>query len=394
LRQPIKVLQVLPALDSGGVERGTLELGRALAAQGHESHVLSAGGRLVSRLRKQGSTHHTWKLGRKSPLTLLQVRRLRRWLEQQRFDVLHLRSRMPAWVCWLAWRRMDPATRPRLVTTVHGLHSVSRYSEIVTCGERVIVVSEAVRRYVLDHYPRCEEDRLRLVYRGINPLEFPHDHRPSEQWINRWYRQFPRLLDTRVLTMAGRLTRLKGHHDFFRVIATLRQRGINVHGLVVGGEDPKRLAYARELYERAEADDLAAHVSFAGHRTDLRDIYAVSDVVLSLSTQPESFGRTVLEPLSEGRPVVAYAHGGVAEILDALYPRGGVPLGDTDAVADRIEAILAGQIAPPRRNDRFLLDTMVRETLEVYAELLDSPRSAAVGGSPENLRPDRENRPS
>jgi glycosyltransferase involved in cell wall biosynthesis len=370
----MKVLQVLPALDSGGVERGTLDIARALVAAGHESWVLSAGGRMVTRLQKQGSSHKQWSLGRKSPLTLLQVLPLRRWLREERFDILHLRSRMPGWVCWLAWRGMDPATRPRLVTTVHGMHSVSRYSEIVTCGERVIVVSESIRRYVLDNYPRCPGEKLRLIYRGINPLEFPRDHRPSDLWLENWYREFPQLLDRRVLTLAGRLTRLKGHGDFLDLIRRLIDAGQPVHGLVVGGEDPRRIAYAREIYAAVRAQGLDEHVTFAGHRGDLRDIYAVSDVVLSLSTQPESFGRTVLEPLAEGRPVVGYAHGGVAEILEALYPRGAVPVRDLDAATERVIAILSGQIAPPRRNDRFLLDNMARDTLALYAELLSSAR--------------------
>lgn len=370
----MKVLQVLPALDSGGVERGTLDIARALVTAGHESWVLSGGGRMVTRLQKQGSTHRQWSLGRKSPLTLLQVRPLRRWLREERFDILHLRSRMPGWVCWLAWRGMDPATRPRLVSTVHGMHSVSRYSEIVTCGERVIVVSESIRRYVLDNYPRCPADKLRLIYRGINPLEFPRDHRPSDLWLENWYREFPALLDRRVLTLAGRLTRLKGHGDFLELIQRLVDAGQPVHGLVVGGEDPKRIAYAREIYAKVRERGLGAHITFAGHRGDLRDIYAVSDVVLSLSTQPESFGRTVLEPLAEGRPVVGYAHGGVAEILEALYPRGAVPVRDLDAAAERVVAILSGQVAPPRRNDRFLLDNMARDTLALYEELLSSSR--------------------
>lgn len=371
----MKVLQVLPALNSGGVERGTLELAKALVEGGHDSHVLSAGGQLVTRLERQGSQHHGRDLGRKSPLTLRHVRPLRRWLEQQRFDILHLRSRMPAWVCWLAWQKMDPATRPRLVSTVHGLHSVSRYSEIVTCGERVIVVSEAVRRYVGENYPRCDTAKLRLIYRGINPLEYPRGHRPHGEWLEQWYASFPQLLDKRVITLAGRLTRLKGHHDFLRLIALLKSRGQPVHGLVVGGEDPKRLAYAREIYQQTEALELGGDISFAGHRSDLRDIYALSDVVLSLSTQPESFGRTVLEPLSEGRPVVGYAHGGVAEILDALYPQGAVSVGDIDGAAARITRILDGDMPAPAPNNRFLLDTMTRETIELYRELLASPRS-------------------
>lgn len=284
---------------------------------------------------------------------------------------------MPAWVCWLAWRKMNPLTRPRLVSTVHGLHSVSRYSEIVTCGERVIVVSEAVRRYVSENYPRCDTGKLRLIYRGINPREYPRDHRPHSEWLAQWYAGFPQLLDKRVITLAGRLTRLKGHHDFLRLIARLKAQGLPVHGLVVGGEDPKRLAYAKEIYQQTEALGLAGDISFTGHRSDLRDIYAVSDVILSLSTQPESFGRTVLEPLSEGRPVVGYAHGGVAEILDALYPQGAVPVGDIDGAAERITRIVDGNMPPPAPNHRFLLDTMTGETIELYRELLDSPRSEA-----------------
>jgi glycosyltransferase involved in cell wall biosynthesis len=372
----MKVLQVLPALDNGGVERGTVDIAKALVQAGHDSHVLSAGGRMVTRLEKQGSHHHAWVLGKKSPFTLRHVRPLRRWLEEQAFDILHLRSRMPGWICWLAWREMDPGSRPRLVTTVHGMHSVSRYSEIVTCGERVIVVSESIRRYVLDHYPRCNPDKLRLIYRGINPLEYPRGHQPSEKWLGDWYQTFPQLLDRRVLTLAGRLTRLKGHLDFLELIQRLIADQLPVHGLIVGAEDPKRIKYARELYRAVADRGLSEHITFAGHRSDLRDIYAVSDVVLSLSTQPESFGRTVLEPLSEGRPVVGYDHGGVAEILDALYPRGAVPVRDISAANSQVKAILAGQVAPPRRNDRFLLDVMARETLALYRELLDSPRSA------------------
>lgn len=370
----MKVLQVLPAMDSGGVERGTVEIGRALVAAGHESWVLSAGGRMVSRLTRHGSSHKDWGLGKKSPLSLRHVRPLRKWLREEAFDIVHVRSRMPAWIVWLAWRRMDPDTRPRLVSTVHGLHSVSRYSEIVTCGERVIAVSNAVREYVLNKYPRCPEEKLHLIYRGIDPREFPRGHQPREEWLRDWYGQHPQFLQKRVITLAGRLTRLKGHHDFFSIIEALRSAGKDAHGLIVGGEDPKRRAYANELYKAVKRSGLEPHITFAGHRSDLRDVYAVSDAVVSLSRQPESFGRTVLEPLAEGIPVVGYAHGGVAEILEALYPSGAVAVGDTDAAAAALFRVLEGGTDKPLENTEFLLDRMCSETLTLYGELLNSPR--------------------
>ena len=151
--RPLKVLQLLPALDSGGVERGTLEIARALVAAGHESVVLSKGGRLVDQLQREGSRHLALDLGRKSPATLLHYRALRRLFEAERFDIVHARSRLPAWVAWLAWRGMPASARPHFVTTVHGMHSVSRYSAIMCAGERVIAVSDTVRDYIRTNYP-------------------------------------------------------------------------------------------------------------------------------------------------------------------------------------------------------------------------------------------------
>jgi glycosyltransferase involved in cell wall biosynthesis len=371
----MKVLQVLPALDSGGVERGTLEIAAALVAAGHESVVLSAGGRLVEELQRDGSRHQHWDLGKKSPLTLLQIRAVRRWLRQESFDIIHLRSRMPAWIMWLAWRRLDPDTRPRLVTTVHGLHSVSRYSAIVTCGERIIAVSESVRAYILENYPQADAGRIRVVYRGIDPLRFPSGYQAPAEWQDAWRRQYPQLVDHQVITLPGRMTRLKGHHDFLLLISRLKAQGLPVRGLVVGGEDPKRTAYAKEIYRQAAQLGLDKDVVFTGHRVDIREIYTVSDVVLSLSNKPESFGRTVLEPLSMGVPVVGYAHGGVGEILEALFPPGAVPLGDLDGVQRQVVAALEMPPGTVRPNRQFLLAEMKAATLAVYRELLASERA-------------------
>ncbi|MDX5299126.1 MAG: glycosyltransferase, partial [Gammaproteobacteria bacterium] len=242
----MKILQVLPALNSGGVERGTLEIAEAIVRAGHTSVVLSAGGRLVTELESAGSRHVSWDLGRKNPLLLLQVRKLRRWLLSERFDIIHLRSRLPAWMIWLAWRKLPEGQRPHLVTTVHGLHSVSRYSAIMTCGERIIVVSETARRYVLDNYPKADPARIRLIYRGIDPAAFPRQYTPDVEWRADWYATFPSLKNRFVVTLPGRMTRLKGHLDFLRMLVLLREEIPGLRGLIVGGEDPKRRAYAQE----------------------------------------------------------------------------------------------------------------------------------------------------
>ena len=371
--KPLKVLQLLPALDSGGVERGTLEIARALVAAGHESVVLSKGGRLVEQLQREGSRHIARDLGRKSPATFLQYRALRRLFEAERFDIVHARSRLPAWVAWLAWRGMPANARPHFVTTVHGMHSVSRYSAIMCAGERVIAVSDTVRDYIRTHYPpgrwpHLADERITVIPRGIDPAEFPRDYQPSDEWLARLRTEFPQIAGRKVLTLPGRLTRLKGHHDFITLVGKLVAEGLDVAGLIVGGEDPKRPGYAKEIRERVQAEGLGERIVFTGHRSDVREIYAVSDCVLSLSSTPESFGRTVLEPLAMGRPVVGYAHGGVAEILGELFPQGAVAKGDVAAAARSTSYILGGHADAVRANHRFLLKEMQSATLSLYAQ--------------------------
>ena len=370
----LKVLQLLPALDSGGVERGTLEIARALVTAGHESVVLSKGGRMVEQLQHEGSRHLARDLGRKSPATFLQYRALRRLFEAERFDIVHARSRLPAWVAWLAWRGMPAGARPHFVTTVHGMHSVSRYSAIMCAGERVIAVSDTVRDYIRTHYPpsrwpHLADERITVIPRGIDPAEFPRDYQPSDEWLVRFHAEFPQIAERKVLTLPGRLTRLKGHHDFISLVARLVGEGLDVAGLIVGGEDPKRPGYAKEIRERVQAEGLGERIVFTGHRSDVREIYAVSDCVLSLSSTPESFGRTVLEPLAMGRPVVGYAHGGVAEILGELFPLGAVAKGDVEAATARAADVVAGRTPVVAFNTRFLLERMQAQTLAVYGVL-------------------------
>ena len=363
----MKVVQILPDLDGGGVERGTLEVARALVQAGHQSQVISAGGQMVAELEADGSEHIQWDLGTKSLLTFRHIWPLRNWLRKHQPDVIHVRSRLPAWVVYLAWKGLPEHNRPRLVTTVHGLYSVSRYSEIMCKGERVIAVSDTVKGYIADNYPSTDMARVKVVFRGIEPDSWPRGYTPSEQWLSDWRAQYPQLEGKKVITLPGRLTRLKGHHDLIDLIDTLVKQGIPAHGLIVGGEDAKRKAYADELYKTVEERGLSDHITFTGNRRDIRDIYAVSDLVLSLSTKPESFGRTSLEALSLGVPLVGYNHGGVSEILAALFPAGRVPLKDADALQRTVSELLNSP-QQPAVNDRFLLSNMLAQTLAIYQE--------------------------
>ena len=190
LSKPLTIVQVLPALQSGGVERGTLEVGKYLVQQGHRSIVISAGGRLVPQLLAECSEHINWPIGHKTLFTLRLIPRLIRFFQQQQVDIVHVRSRFPAWICYFALKMMPAANRPQLITTFHGAYSVSAYSAIMAKGEQVIVVSNMIKDYVQKHYP-INPEKLNLNYRGVDDKTFAYHYKPPKEWLEKWYADFP-----------------------------------------------------------------------------------------------------------------------------------------------------------------------------------------------------------
>ena len=369
----MKVVQILPELNAGGVERGTLEVGKYLVDQGHESIVISNGGRLVTQLEAEGSRHITLPVHKKRLSSLKQVKVLRRLFKEERPDVIHLRSRLPAWLAWIAWRKMDPLTRPRLVTTVHGFYSVNAYSRIMTRGEQVICVSNSVKDYVLENYPDVPENKLTVIHRGVDPVMFPYGFKPTPEWLEMWQQQYPQLEGKYVITLPGRITRWKGQLDFIKVIAGLKEKEIPVHGLIVGDPHPNKLEFLKEVKAEIQSAGLEQDVTLVGHRSDLREVMAVSDVVVSCSTDPEAFGRVTLEALSIGKPVAAYAHGGVDEQLDAMLPSGKIKVGDVANTTTLLEKWIQN-LGQPKQSNLFELQQMLSRTLTVY-ELATIPHT-------------------
>ncbi|KFL37344.1 glycosyltransferase [Arenimonas donghaensis] len=365
----LTVVQLLPALHSGGVERSTLEIGAALVAAGHRSIVISAGGRLVERLVAGGSEHIELPVGRKSLLAAPgTLRRLRAALARIGPDIVHARSRLPAWLAWFALRGL-PAPPPRFVTTVHGLNSPGRYSGIMARGERIICVSDTVRDHVVRHWPRTDPARLVVIPRGIDPAQFPRGHRAPADWRGRLAAEHPVLAEGRLLLMPGRGTRLKGHADAIELLARLRGAGEDARLWLLGTREPGREAYVAELEALARERDVAGQLVISPPRHDVVEAYAVADLVLQLSNKPEAFGRTVIEALSVGRPVLGWDHGGVGELLRELYPLGAVRRGDHDALASTARAMLSGP-APMPVTMPYTLAAMQSATLELYAGLV------------------------
>ena len=364
----MKVVQILPELNAGGVERGTLEIAAALVAAGHESVVVSNGGRLVEELEQAGSKHITMPVHRKSLSSLAQVKPMRRLLEELKPDIVHIRSRVPGWITWLAWRKMDPATRPKLVSTVHGFYSTNFYSAVMTKGERVIAVSKSIRDYILKYYPKTDASIIRVIHRGVEPPE-ADGLQPEPQWLATWRKEQPQIEGKQVLLLPGRITRWKGQRDFIRLVAELKKQGRKIHGLIAGETHPKKQKFMDELRELVASLDLYDDITFLGHRSDVRSIMQVSDIVLSLSLDPEAFGRVSLEAMAVKRPVVAYDHGGVAEQLAVMLPGGRVPVGDIMQLVTTVKRMIDEPETPSVLAPEFTLDAMCNSTLNIYQEL-------------------------
>ena len=364
--RPLTVVQLLPALESGGVERSTLEIADALVRAGHRAIVVSAGGRLVPALEASGAEHVALDIGRKSPLSLRQVPALRRLFAQASVDIVHARSRVPAWLARFALRG---GAGPHFVTTVHGLNSPSRYSAVMASGERVVCVSETVRAHVLRHYPQTDPAKLRVIPRGIDPEAFPRAPLPDRAARAEAAAMHPALGgDGPLLLMPGRGTRLKGHADALALLARLRADGSDARLWMPGALDPARARYVAELEAMARVLGIADALAITAPTAAMPRAYAASDLVLQLSRKPEAFGRTVLEAVASGRAVAGWDHGGVGEQLAQWWPQGAVPTFDEAALAANVAAQLARRAAPAVTMPD-TLRAMQEATLSLYAEL-------------------------
>jgi glycosyltransferase involved in cell wall biosynthesis len=377
-RAPV-VLQVLPSLVSGGAERGTVELAGALVAAGWTSYVASGGGPLEREIARAGATHLTLPLASKNPLVMRRnTVELIRLIRRLGIDVVHARSRAPAWSACAAAR----ATGRHFVTTFHNAYGARtalkrRYNSVMAQGDRVIAISDFVADHAASVYG-VGHDRLRTIPRGVD-LEIFDSNRVGAQRIINLACQW-RLPDgLPVVMLPGRLTRWKGGLDFIAAIATLGRRDICC--VLVGSE--QRHGFRRELETAIRDNELAGVFRIVEECRDMPAAYMLTDVVLSASRDPEGFGRIIVEAQAMGRPVVATDHGGARETIVPGVTGWLAPPRDPAAIAAAIGEALA--LAAHERRQlaersiahiaaRYTSEAMCARTIRVYEELL-FPRS-------------------
>ena len=376
--RPPVILQVLPALQAGGVERGAIEIVRAIADAGGIALVASAGGRMTPLVQRAGGRHVTMKLLTKDPLgILLNAGRLARLIRAERVDIVHARSRAPAWSAMLAARR----TRAAFLTTWHGVYGEDlpfkkHYNAIMARGDRVIAISEFVASRIARDYG-VEPARLRTIPRGADVTAFDLGavrgdrlHTLSRDW---------NLPDgAAVIMIAGRITAWKGHGLLLEALARLPPGTRDWVCVLVGPEQRSR-KYIGRLLAQAGQLGIANRLRFAGHCDDMPAAFSLADVVVAPSLKPEPFGRVVVEAQAMGRPVVVAAHGAAMETVQHGISGYLFPPGDAGALAETLGFVLSMD-ETERRNlghwarsgvmEQYSAGAMQRATLAVYDELL------------------------
>jgi glycosyltransferase involved in cell wall biosynthesis len=381
------ILQIIPRLDAGGAERTTIDIAAALAEAGAHALVATEGGRLISELQAKGGIWIPFPASTKNPLAMaINSRRLAKIIKSENVDLVHARSRAPAWVALEAARK----TKTPFITTYHGSYSGKSslkllYNSVMARGDAVIANSAYTAGLIAKNYPFAQ-DRTAVIHRGTDLRLFSRNGLDPAR-VQRLRKAWNVGPEDRIILLAARLTAWKGQKVLIEAARLLSEKGVTDVRYILAGDDQGRAGYVRELDEAIQKAGLEGIVSRVGHVSDMPAALAAATALAVPSTEPEAFGRSAVEAQAMGTPVVVTDLGAVAETV--LSPprvtkekRTGWTIAPNDphALAEALENILSmGAAARDGLAERarahveksFGLERMCAHTLEIYARLIE-----------------------
>ncbi|MFA4889124.1 MAG: GT4 family glycosyltransferase PelF [Candidatus Omnitrophota bacterium] len=362
----MNILQILPELNLGGVETGTVDLAKYLVRAGHKAVVVSNGGALVKELQASGAVHYQLQVHNKNPITMFKViPRLIEIIEKEKIDIVHARSRAPAWIAYFACRR----SKAVFITTCHGYYRRHFFSRVMGWGKQVIVLSNIIARHMIEDFG-VPQERIKLVPRSVDLEKFtyfdPKDKRKAEFNVG----------------IIGRITPIKGHLYFIKAMARVAKAVPQLKVWVVGDAPPAKEAYKESIQVLTKRLGLWNNTEFLGAQRDIPGVLAHLDVLVLATTTHEAFGRVIIEAQAAGVPVVATKVGGVVDIISDGINGLLVPPADPASMAEAVIRIfqdkdLARSLAEralSKVKEKYSVELMLENTLKVYNEALGAKK--------------------
>ena len=370
------ILQVVPTLIAGGVERGTIEIAKAIIDSGDRSIVVSAGGPLIAKIHDVGAEHFKMNVATKNPISMYcNIDNLAKIIQEESVDIVHARSRAPAWSAYYAAKR----TGAKFMTTFHGVYNFScgfkkYYNSIMVSGERVIAVSNFVKDHILSNYD-IDESKIRVVHRGVDYRYFD-PARMSDEMNAKFREKYHVPKSVPVIVLPARMTRWKGHEVLIKALNLIRDKDFYC---IISGDLAKHPTYTCEIRDMIHELKLQRKIQLFGPEMDMLGLYGIADIVLSTSIEPEAFGRVAIEGQAMEKVVIATNIGGAVETVTDEINGYHVKPRDERELASKISYVLdnlgSKNLESLRKKARqcaienFSVDTMDRKTMAVYAEL-------------------------
>ncbi len=311
----LRLLQILPSLESGGVEQGTINVANFIGDYGYPSFIASKGGRMLKTLNKKKVKHIELPIHSKNPLVMINnINRIKKIIKHNQINLVHVRSRAPAWSAYFACKNLC-----KMVSTFHNVYGYENfikkyYNRGLSKVEKIVAISHYVKNSIVDIYG-INSDKIVVIYRGID-TEFYDPSLYNETEYLKFYSKFDLPDDKKIILYPGRLTNWKGQIEFLDIIESL---DLNKHICYFIG-DVKNKSYSKKFEDKINKRNLGSACKILGHisKEEMRLMYKSADVVVSAPLKPEGFGRVISEGLAMKKIVLSYNYGGASEQISEL----------------------------------------------------------------------------
>ena len=361
------IVHLIPEVNKGGVENIVCSLNKNIVDSGYKSTIISSGGLLVRKIIDDGGNHLEFDLKSKNIFNIcLRVKNFHKILKKIQPDIIHVHSRVPAWILYFANKKLKIST----ISTIHGFNHISFYSKIMTKFDQLICVSYAVKKYIVSAY-ELKREKIDVIHCGIDKDVYSNN-KINEQEYNKFVKKYE-LNDKFVISTIGRFTSLKDFETFVKAINIYTKRNKDTKGIIVGYNQNNKSKYLKKINNLITKNNLSDTIQIITLLPNTGFIYKASNIIVSCSKKPESFGLTLVESLFFNTPVIATNHGGPLEIIDENINGLFFRPEDENELSQKFDELRKLKLSniDKKAKEKFSSKKMYQEYLTKYLNLID-----------------------